>query len=174
MDLDSFGRECVTLWGNWCSSLGLGFPLSKLALDFHMPISTHKTEFFEALCVGFQGRIFSTAACYLQGVRVLGCVFWSAILSTFGAQVLQGWGQLFTINVHAYIGTVHFDSNHTSGYLLYCRQPDILLLAATWAHQKIQYDKPANFSSFSVGVKVVEWDDDGFVGGKLRLPSCRF
>ncbi|MCP3661033.1 MAG: hypothetical protein GY696_00830, partial [Gammaproteobacteria bacterium] len=73
-----------------------------------------------------------------------------------------------------YIGTIHFDFNHTSAYLLYCRQPGILLLAAALAHQKIRYDIPANFNSFSVGVTVVRRDDDGFVGGKLNLPSRGF
>ncbi len=112
---------------------------------------------------------------YLLGFVFLVCVFWSAIFSTFGAHVPQVWGWLFTICVNAYIGTIHFDFNHTSVYLLHCRQPGILLLGAAWVHQNIWYDKqPSNFNSFSVGVKVVGWDDDGFVGGKLSLPSCQF
>ncbi len=92
----------------------------------------------------------------------------------FGAHVPQVWAQLFTIWVHTYIATIHSDSNHTSVYLLHCRQPGILLLAAAWAYQMVQYDKPANFRSFTVGDKVVGWDGDSFVGGKLSLPSCRF
>ncbi|MCP3667622.1 MAG: hypothetical protein GY696_34880, partial [Gammaproteobacteria bacterium] len=144
LDLVSFGRACVTLRGNFSGSLLPGFPFSKVAVDFPMFIPFHKTEVFEALCVDFLGRIFSTAACNLQSFVFLGCVGF------------------------------HVDSNHTSACLLHGRQPCTLLLAAAVAHQRIRYDIPANFNLSSVGVKVVEWDDDGFVGGKLNLPSRGF